>query len=168
MGKDIHAFIEIGNDSYASCYSEVYISRHTTLFDILGEFPVRGLPKKISGDTSDKFFIMVMSPEEELSSKEYSRYGIPWMPRHEADKYVAEDKSFYKRSEATGNDEWVSNPDWFGASWLTLEECENVLKRYREKSEHVNWDFAVIVDTMRSIEIYTRKGFTRLVFWFDW
>jgi hypothetical protein len=169
MGVDIHAFIEVGQSNFISCYAEVNILRSHDLFNTLGEFPLKGLPEKISGVVHNRFFLMVAFPEQEKLFKEdaHGYTYTSWVPKNKADKWVASGRSFYEISQVTGEIAWVSNPDWYTPNWLTLEECETALKRYRETSEHLNWDFAVVVETMRSIESYTSKGFTRLLFWFD-
>jgi hypothetical protein len=168
MGKSIHTFIEIGEGKFIYCHAKVNIVRDYDLLNVLSEFPVRGLPDNVCGTTHSEFFLLVAEPEDERAFREGGQSGIAWMTRHEADEHVASGESFYKKSEATGKDAWVSHPAWYGTSWLTLEECEEVLRLYKEKSSRVNWGFAVVVETMRSIESYTSKGFTRLVFWFDW
>jgi hypothetical protein len=167
MGRSIHAFIEFGDESLVLCHAEVHIMRHYDLFSILDKFPQRGLPEKIGGATHGKFFLMTASPENAEIYKQEGSSGIRWMLRSEADKHVEAGDSFYRKSEATGEDFWVSDPYWYDANWLTLEECEEALRLYRQTSNHVNLDFPVVVETMKAIESYVKQGSTRLVFWYD-
>jgi hypothetical protein len=164
MGVDITAFIEVFDHGFFSSYSKVDIARNSRLFEALKTFPPRGLPESIGHFTEQAFFLYVIGPEEETGHK-----GESYILLAEADEYVSGGKSFYKKiKQMVYEKSWVSNPDYFDASWLTLAELETVLERYQQKDGNtVNWDFLVVLETMRSIEKHVGQGKTRLVFWFD-
>ena len=160
MGMDIHTFIEVVSEDFVWGYAEVMVGRHSDLFQIIRKSQPKGLPDKISYTVQGRHFVMVADPE-----KEQSWVGVEYVTRAKAEAWIAKGRSYYYEDEHS-KDSWVSWPDWWDPSWLTLEEVEEVLHKYMG-CEHQNFEFLVLVDTMRSLEKHMGEGKSRLVLWFD-
>ena len=138
MGCDIHPYIEYYDKEkdQAHFIGEVHISRDYLLFSLMAgvrsnpdEKPVsypKGLPSKLSWQTERKFYLFVLeedTDEDGCCSSE------------DAERWVGQGSSWYL-DEAK---RLVSNPDWHSETWLSIEELEEVQRRYMD-SEIEDYD----------------------------
>ncbi len=108
-----------------SRYGEVYLERHYTVMALLGGgprqteiepcFALRGMPDDANPLTRRDFYLLVEDRETDRD-----RY----ISRHSAEEWVER-----------GDAEWVgagliTDPDYFGPSWLYAEELDTVYHEY--------------------------------------
>ena len=160
MGRDIHTFIEVIIEDFVWTHAEVTVSRHSDLFRIIDKLQPKGLPENISDTVHANYFLRVVDTEEEQSWA-----GSEYITKAEAEAWISKGNSYYRKDQ-NSEDIWVSWLGLVGASWLTLEEVEEVVNEYM-KCEHKNFEFLVLVDTMRSLEKHMGEGSSRLIYWFD-
>lgn len=129
MGTDIHAFIEYDNYYFpdrAHNFAKINITRNYWLFTILagvrgesiqGQTPVsepKGLPEKKSWKLMHEAYYFVLDLEETSEPRCCTRKTAEkW-----GSKYVDEKKLY------------VEDPDWHSHSWLSLQEVDEVIRRY--------------------------------------
>lgn len=144
MGCDIHVYIEAGREykgkkSY-HLWAHPNFSRSYVLFGLLSKgvrwdtelgMEPRGIPEDIDYYTSKDYFYTVDDDRAAEqgddyegrfctaeTAEKYAKYGAQYIPaRTREDGYVFPPK--------------VANPDWHSASWLSLSELEEVIKRWR-------------------------------------
>lgn len=138
MGCDIHAYIETSSDFRGKknyyLWAHPNFNRSYLLFGLLSKgvrwdtdlgMEPKGIPDDIDFYTSQEYYITVDDERagERFCTMEtaekYVKYGATLVPSYarESDGYVFPAK--------------VSNPDWHSASWLSIDELEEVVKRWR-------------------------------------
>ena len=159
MGCDIHAFIDYDCDmtdwTYANSFAEeIDLPRNYLLFGLLAGVrqridvePVslpKGLPDKVSWPVERRYTIYISDVE-----------------RDKVQQWLANGWSTLWRNHR------ITNPDWHSASWLSVDELEEVERRYDSyvANHHLiqirNNVLAAIIAAMKMLPA------GRLVFWFD-
>lgn len=57
------------------------------------------------------------------------------------------------------------NPAWYGVTYLTLEECQEVVEKSKKSSDYVDTDFLIAVEVMKLLKIHKNPDFVRIVMW---
>lgn len=73
-------------------------------------------------------------------------------------------------NNSSGKPQWVDHPDWHSHTWLTAEEYEHAINKYKEYCESVGKidnpiEYIALLSAMKTFE---ENGYaTRLIIWFD-
>ncbi len=167
MGRDVIAYLDYGwNEKWnrTVCYAKVDINRNYDFFTVLDSFPIKGLPKQISGEVFKQFFVYVPS-DDKLKFYEES-YGNEYMKKEEADELVESGDCFYiTRNLPDGEHLYISDPAWYAVTFLTLEKCLAVIEKSKKSINYVDPDFLIAVEVMKLLKLYKKPDFIRIVMW---
>lgn len=130
MGCDIHGYVDYDlpypSGIYTRHLASVSISRDYWLFTLLagvrgesiqGQEPIseaKGLPERMSWRVEHEAYMIVLDQEE---TEEYH-----CCTRKDAEKWGSHYTDASKK--------YIHHPDWHSHSWLSLEEVEEVVRRY--------------------------------------
>jgi hypothetical protein len=151
MGCDIHSYIEVvrtqRNDTY---YTKVFftpnITRDYLLFACMAgvrthsteNLPAfatpKGLPDRLSCEVQQEYYMYVANDEKE--EEEFEQDGVSACSKEDAEKYKQRGLKEIKIGDMT----FIEDPDYHSASWLTIEELEEVDRLYCSSTvEDDNW-----------------------------
>lgn len=164
MSQSIYAHVEYKIEhehALFSLFSKLYLERDYIFMALLGGgpsqseiqaiFPLRGMPADRNPLTFSAFYMMVSDKETDKER---------WTSRRQAEKWVEDGDA---RWVGVGKN-CITDPDYFGPSWLLTEELEQV---YREYQKHDTSEF-----TSKSLSVVPVLGAmrllpeARLVYWF--
>ena len=138
-----------------SLFGKVYLERDYTFFALLGGGPrqdeiqalydLRGMPADANPLSSSAYHLVV-------SDKETDRER--WISRREAEQWVKQGAACWV------GENWITDPDYFGPSWLTTEELTQVYGGYQKDSA------MPLVSVEAAIVAMHLLPEARLVFWF--
>lgn len=125
-------------------------------YEIPPLFLPRGLPENVSQDVLFEYADPI---NDELASK-YPESGC--VTRQQAEKWVQAGTSQYLKDDKA----FVSNPDFYCASWLTASELEQLCNKVQEETGEDNILFRSIIAMMNVLN-QGNDTQTRIVFWFS-
>jgi hypothetical protein len=166
MGRDVIAYLEYGwNQSpFVDCYTRVIINRNHKFFSLFDSLPLKGLPEKVSNEVFRKFFVTVPKDEQLQYYQEHPE--LEHINRKEATELVASGDCFYRTlTLPDGEHLYISSPAWYGATYLSSDECRQLEEKSRTTLNYVDTDFSIAVGVMDLIEKHKKPDFVRLVLW---
>lgn len=206
MGCDIHAFVEFfdknSTDTHARAFSSnICFGRDYELFGLLAGvrgfsksvFPVRGIPKNLSYDAHEKYYIAIT--DSITSPNILYPHSTKYISRSLASQFVANGESIFSEDK-----NFIVDPAWHTPSWLNKNELIEIRRQYLidmmdfDTQQYTGKKRTVMLDTLEnccSIELMqmclpslesvslnaviasmiaienTGEYESRLVFWFD-
>lgn len=163
MGCDIHVFVEYRKSDFGwrSFGNKFRPNRNYLMFGLLcqgvrSENPdgiqAKGYPAD-AGSSADENMFYYISDSSDYRSVNKST----------AEKWLTYG-SFY-RGESK---DFISNPDYHSATWLTDAEYRSQLEKYQLVADAHGWKEPEYWAILSAMEYFISEGFeTRIVFWFD-
>ena len=138
-----------------SLFGKVHLDCDYTFFALLGGGPrqdkiqpifgLRGMPADSNPLTSLAYHLIVTDKETDKER---------WVSRRQAEQWVEQGYACWIREN------WITDPDYFGPSWLTAEELTQVYGEYQRNSA------MPLVSVEAAIAAMHLLPEARLVFWF--
>lgn len=172
MGADVHMYIqykEKNDDWWQSFGGKINPGRNYAMFGVLagvrdnapnGFRPKGILPKEKQSSVVDYDLYLYITEDGNGEHETTLENAKQWF----WGKEIITDKD--------GNPYKVLHPDWHSHSWMTPDEYEQALKRYKKYAKYAGYDkgtpleYKVILKIMRALED-KGKNEVLLVFWFD-
>ena len=138
-----------------SLFGKVYLERDYTFFALLGGgprqdeiqpvFDLRGMPDD-SNPLSFLAYHLIVSDKETDKDR--------WVSRQQAEQWVRQKDASWVR------DNCITDPDYFGPSWLTAEEFAQAYSKYKKNNMPALMSVEASIAAMRLLPK------ARLVYWF--